>query len=69
MADRPVLVYRVPDLDRAVEQLEDRGASQPRLEIPHGPCCSFSVAGGHRIAIYEPTRPGATEHFEGRRDF
>jgi hypothetical protein len=68
--ERPVLVYRVPDLDAAVHAIEARGLEpESRLEIPHGPCCSFSVHGGHRIAIYEPTRPGATEHFAGRRDF
>jgi hypothetical protein len=68
--ERPVLVYRVPDLDVAVERLEARGwEPRARLEIPHGPCCSFTVAGGQRIAIYQPTRAGATEHFAGRRDF
>jgi hypothetical protein len=68
--ERPVLVYRVPDLDAAVRALAARGSEpEARLEIPHGPCCSFTVHGGHRIALYEPTRPGATEHFAGRRDF
>jgi hypothetical protein len=68
--ERPVLVYRVPDLDAAMERLAARGwEPQPRFEIPHGPCCSFEVAGGHRVAIYEATRPGATEHFAGRHDF
>jgi hypothetical protein len=68
--ERSILVYRVPDLDVAVKTLEALGwERRSRLEIPHGPCCSFTVAGGHRIAIYEATRPGATEHFAGRRDF
>lgn len=67
---RPLLVYRVGDLDRVAGELEGRGwSAQPVFEIPHGPCCSFEVPGGHRIAIYEPTRPHATEHFAGRRDF
>jgi hypothetical protein len=68
--ERPVLVYRVADLGAAMAWLEARGwEPEPRFEIPHGPCCSFTLPGGHRIAIYEPTRPGMTEHFAGRRDF
>ena len=68
--DRPVLVYRVADLERAMEQLSARGwQSRPRFGIPHGPCCAFRAPGGHRLAIYELTRPQATEHFAGRRDF
>jgi hypothetical protein len=34
-----------------------------------GPCCSFRTPGGHRIAVYQLTRPEATAHFDGRRDF
>ena len=68
--ERPILVYRVPDLGAAMADLEARGwQRQHTLEIPHGPCCSFETPGGHRLAIYERTRPGATEHFAGRRDF
>jgi hypothetical protein len=66
----PILVYRVGDLGDVVERLTRRGwEPQPAFEIPHGPCCSFEVPGGHRFAIYEPVRPAATEHFAGRRDF
>ena len=39
------------------------------LEIPQGPCSSFRSAGGHRIALYESSRPQVLHHFEGRRDF
>jgi hypothetical protein len=68
--ERPVLVYRVADLDRAVSSLAERGwEPQPRFEIPQGPCCSLLLPGGHRVAMYEPTRPGVTEHFAGRMDF
>jgi hypothetical protein len=68
--ERPILVYRVDDLERAAEQLTAGGCDPgPRFGIPHGPCCAFDTPGGHRIAIYEPTRPNATEHFAGRRDF
>ena len=68
--ERPVLVYRVPRLDEAIERLKARGwEEQPRFGIPHGTCCEFATPGGHRVAIYEPERPNATEWFAGRRDF
>jgi hypothetical protein len=68
--DRPVLVYRVSDLGSAVTTLRERGWTPERsLEIPYGPCSSFRSAGGHRIALYQSTRPGVAQHFEGRRDF
>jgi hypothetical protein len=68
--ERPILVYRVPDLDAAMAGLEARGwQRQHTLEIPHGPCCSFQTPGGHRVALYQLTRPEVAAHFEGRRDF
>ena len=68
--ERPVLVYRVADIEQAIEELKSRGWQQGhKLEIPHGPVCSFTTPGGHRLAIYQLTRPEAGEHFIGRRDF
>jgi hypothetical protein len=68
--ERPILIYRVEDLEAAMSHLEQRGWERGhRLEIPHGPVCSFTTPGGHRLAIYELARPGMTEHFAGRRDF
>jgi hypothetical protein len=68
--ERPILVYRVPNLRSALAQLEARGWERERtFEIPHGPCCSFSTPGGHRFALYQLTRPEAAAHFNGRRDF
>jgi hypothetical protein len=68
--DRPVLVYRVDDLVRASGELTARGWDAGHaLEIPQGPVRSFAGPGGHRLAIYERTRPGVEESFEGRRDF
>ncbi|HEY3208725.1 MAG TPA: hypothetical protein VGL18_02900 [Actinomycetota bacterium] len=68
--ERPILVYRVPDLRSALAQLESRGwERQHTFEIPHGPCCSFRTPGGHRFALYQLTRPEAAAHFDGRRDF
>jgi hypothetical protein len=63
-------VYRVPDLERARETLEERGwEPEPVFGIPHGPCCAFTTPAGHRVAIYELTRPQAAAHLGGRRDF
>lgn len=68
--DRPILVYRVADLDEALADLKARGwRKKQTLEIPMGPCCSFTSPRGHRIAVYELTRPEVTAHFLGRRDF
>jgi hypothetical protein len=68
--ERPILVYRVADLKATLAELEGRGWQRGEtLEIPTGPCCSFATPGGHRIAVYEATRPGVARHFEGRRDF
>lgn len=68
--DRPILVYRVDDLAGSLAELQSRGWQRAgTFEIPHGPCCSFRTAGGHRIALYQLTRPEVAAHFEGRRDF
>jgi hypothetical protein len=68
--ERPIFVYRVPDLDRTVDALKAGGVDPgARFGIPPGPCCSFAVKGGHRVAIYELTRPQVAEGFAGRRDF
>ena len=68
--ERPVLVYKVADLESAMDDLEARGwEREPVSGIPDGPLCSFRTPGGHRIAIYELTRERAADRFEGRRDF
>ena len=68
--ERPVLVYRVDNLQATTEALTQRGWRADRdLEIPTGPCRSFTTAGGQRLAIFELTRPGVEQGFEGRRDF
>ena len=68
--DRPVLVYRVADLGAAARDLRGRGWGEGHsLEIPQGPVQSFAGPGGHRVAIYQLTRPGVEASFEGRRDF
>jgi hypothetical protein len=68
--DQPVLVYRVDDLATAAGELRSRGLEPgPELGIPHGPMHSFELPSGHRVAIYELTRPEARTRLEGRRDF
>jgi hypothetical protein len=68
--ERPILVYRVADIGMATEELESRGWQRGQsLEIPHGPVCTFVTPGGHRLAIYQLTRPEVGDHFAGRRDF
>lgn len=68
--DPPILVYRVRDLPAALTELEGRGwRREHTFEIPHGPICSFQGPGGHRVALYQLTRPEVAAHFEGRRDF
>jgi hypothetical protein len=68
--ERPILVYRVADLQAVIADLEGRGWQRgTTLEIPQGPVCSFAGPGGHRVAVYELTRPEAEATFEGRRDF
>jgi hypothetical protein len=68
--EAPILVFRVGDFQLALTELEARGwKRESTFEIPHGPCCSFRTPGGQRVAVYQPTRPEATTHFEGRYDF
>jgi hypothetical protein len=68
--ERPVLVFRVASLDAAVAELEAAGATvSAEFGIPHGPVREVEALGGHRIAIYELTRPEAADRLDGRRDF
>jgi hypothetical protein len=68
--DVPILIYRVADLSSTLDRLEASGwARETVFEIPQGPCSSFRSPGGHRLAIYQMTRPEVVESFEGRADF
>ena len=66
--DVPILIYRVTDYTAAVGRLREAGLELRELEIPQGPCASFTAPGGQRLAVYELTRPGAADHFAGRID-
>jgi len=68
--ERPVLVYRVESLNAAVAELEAAGGQAgPEFGIPHGEVRDLELPGGHRIAIYELTRPERAAGIEGRRDY
>ena len=62
-----VLVYRVPDYPATVQLLRRRSVTVHELEIPHGPCATFTLA-GQRYAVYQLTRPHAVHLFDGRID-
>ena len=63
--EAPILVYRVEDYSAATAELRSAGIGLRELEIPHGPCASFAVA-GQRLAVYELVRPGVDRHFADR---
>jgi hypothetical protein len=68
--DQPVLVYRVEDLERTLDELGERGVSvAARFGIPHGPGAELVNPGPQRIAVYELTRPERAASLKGRRDF
>jgi len=68
--DRPILVYRVADLRKATAELKKQGLKkQQAVELPMGSASSFVTPGGHRLALYELSRPGVLDHFMGRKDF
>jgi len=68
--ERAIYIYRVENLRQAVADLKKRGLKgENRLEIPMGPCSSFVLPSGHRIAFYEASRPEVLKHFLGRKDF
>lgn len=67
--ERPILIYRVADYAATIARLRGAGLGEiHELEIPHGPCASFTAPGGQRFGVYQLTRPGAAEHFAGRVD-
>lgn len=70
VGDRAILVFRVTNLDTTLAAQEAAGwIREHTFDIPHGPCCSFRTPGGHRVALYQLTRPEVVSHFDGRRDF
>jgi len=64
----PILVYRVADYAATVGELRERNVAVHELEIPHGPCATFTMAAGQRYAVYQLARPDAAHMFDGRVD-
>jgi hypothetical protein len=64
----PILVYQVQDYAGTVAQLRQRNVTLRELEIPHGPCATFTMGTGQQYAIYQLVRPGAVHQFDGRID-
>jgi hypothetical protein len=68
--ERPILVYRVANLETAIAELRQAGCDvSDEFGIPPGPCAEITAPGGQRLAIYELTRPEVLERLAGRRDF
>jgi hypothetical protein len=63
-----ILVYRVQDYAATLAQLRARGVAVHELEIPHGPCATFTIEAGQRYAVYQLVRPDAVHLFDGRVD-
>ena len=63
-----ILVYRVQDYAATVAQLRARNLALHELEIPHGPCATFTIGAGQRYAVYQLVRPDAVHLFDGRID-
>jgi hypothetical protein len=64
----PILVYRVADYAATVGELRERNVAVRELEIPHGPCATFTMPSGQRYAVYQLVRPDAAHMFDGRVD-
>jgi catechol 2,3-dioxygenase-like lactoylglutathione lyase family enzyme len=69
-AGHDVFVYRVADLAAAQRELDARGwsADVESVEMRQGPCRIVRDPSGHRIGIYERTRPWFDARLAGRID-
>jgi hypothetical protein len=68
--DRPVLLYRVDDLDSAVAELRRRGVEVgEQFEFPYGDGVEVVNPGPQRTVVYARTRPERGASLRGRRDF
>lgn len=60
-----ILLYEVPDLDRATRALESRGwrAEGEPEEVPDGPVRVVHDPSGNAIGLLQVVRPGVEENF------
>jgi hypothetical protein len=63
-----ILVYQVQDYAATVAALRARNIAVHELEIPHGPCATFTMEPGQRYGMYQLMRPDAVHLFDGRID-
>ena len=62
-------IYRVNDIEKTKKELKAKGwIEHDSLEIPPGPCSTFSDPENNWLAIYENKRPGVIQNFKGRID-
>lgn len=68
--ERPILLFRVADLDAACSELESRGLTLgPRFEFPFGFGNEITNPGPQRLAICDFSRAERGESITGRMDF
>jgi hypothetical protein len=68
--DQAILIFRVPDLEVAVHQIEERGGDiGSRFEMPYGVGVLLLAPGPQRLAIYQATHAERGRSLAGRRDF
>ena len=68
--ERPVLLYRVGDLVKAIAELEQRGVEiGEHFGFPYGRGAELVNPGPQRLAVYERAWPEHGESLAGRRDF
>jgi hypothetical protein len=68
--DAPILVFRVDDLEVALEALTEAGHEPAeRFGFPYGPGCMLTTPAPQRVAVYERTRGERGDGLAGRRDF
>jgi predicted enzyme related to lactoylglutathione lyase len=68
--DQAILIFRVPDLEAAVYQIEERGGQiGSRFEMPYGVGVQLHSPGPQRLAIYEATHAERGASLSDRRDF
>jgi hypothetical protein len=68
--DRPILVYRVDDLESAVSTYRADGVDVGEtFEFPFGHGVEVGNPGRQRLAIYERDRSDRGDSLRGRRDF
>ena len=64
--EEAIAIYRVASYAVVLARLREYGLSAiHEVEIPPGPCATFSLAGA-RLGVYELTRPHAGEHLAAR---